>query len=63
VHRWAFGTLTRSPGSRARYDERRTHGDRYAAALRIVGGRLLAGLHRCLATGQPYTGAVVTFRR
>jgi transposase len=59
VHHWAFGALTRSPGCRVRYDERRAQGDRYAAALRIVGGRLLAGLHRCLETGQPYAEAVM----
>ncbi|MFB7919093.1 transposase [Streptomyces sp. NPDC056061] len=59
VHRWAFGTLTHSPGCRARYDERRQRGDRYAAALRIVGGRLLSGLHHCLQAGEPYDEAIM----
>ncbi|MFE7114316.1 IS110 family transposase [Streptomyces sp. NPDC057654] len=59
VHRWAFGALTRSPGCRDRYDARRENGDGYAAALRIVGGRLLSGLHHCLATGQAYNEAVM----
>ncbi|MFJ9574572.1 IS110 family transposase [Streptomyces bacillaris] len=62
VMRWAFGCLTRSPGCRARYDERRERGDRYAAALRIVAGRLLSGLHHCLATGQLYDEATMWSR-
>ncbi|MFJ4184128.1 IS110 family transposase [Kitasatospora sp. NPDC089509] len=54
VHRWAFSTLTRSPGCRALYDARRERGDRHAAALRHVGNRLLSGLHHCLRTNEPY---------
>ncbi|RNF86759.1 IS110 family transposase [Streptomyces botrytidirepellens] len=54
VHQWAFGTLTRSPGCRARYDARRDGGDGYAAALRHVGNRLLNGLHYCLQSGDLY---------
>ncbi|MGI5215093.1 IS110 family transposase [Plantactinospora sp. CA-290183] len=53
-HRWAFSSLTRSPGCRGLYDRRRTVGDSYAGALRIVAGRLLSGLHHCLARGELY---------
>lgn len=55
VHSWAFTSLNRSPGCRALYDRRREHGDRYAAALRHVGGRLLAGLHHCIQTGTVFS--------
>ncbi|MEV0269819.1 IS110 family transposase [Hamadaea sp. NPDC050747] len=53
-HQWAFSALTRSPGCRAVYDTRRAHGDTFPGALRHVAGRLLAGLHHCLATGELY---------
>jgi transposase len=53
-HRWAFSSLTRSPGARALYDHRRDHGDTYSGALRRVAGRLLSGLHHCLTTGGLY---------
>ena len=51
---WAFAALTASPGARAHYDRRKTNGDRHAAALRNLFGRLLGCLHHCLATGQHY---------
>jgi transposase len=51
---WAFAALTASPGARAHYDRRKTTGDRHAAALRNLFGRLLGCLHHCLATGQHY---------
>ncbi|MGV9383524.1 IS110 family transposase [Nonomuraea sp. NPDC003707] len=47
-HQWAFSSLTRSPGARAHYDRRREAGDRWAAALRNLAGRLLSCLHYCL---------------
>jgi transposase len=53
-HRWAFSSLTRSPGCRSLYDRRRAAGDSYAGALRHVAGRLLTSLHHCLATGELY---------
>ncbi|MCX4970848.1 IS110 family transposase [Streptomyces sp. NBC_00654] len=59
VHHWAFGSLTRSPGSRALYETRRKRGDGYAAALRHVGNRLLSGLHHCLRTDQLYNEIVM----
>ncbi|WP_424534156.1 hypothetical protein ACOZ38_28045 [Sphaerisporangium viridialbum] len=46
--------MIRWPGCRARYDRRREAGDRYAAALRNLTGRLLSCLHRCLLTGEHY---------
>jgi transposase len=53
-HVWAFATLTRSPGCRAHYDRRRARGDRHAAALRHLYGRLLLCLHHCLREYEPY---------
>ncbi|XVV10942.1 IS110 family transposase [Actinoplanes sp. CA-131856] len=53
-HQWAFSSLTRSPGARARYDQRRAAGDSYGGALRHVSSRLLTCLHHCLATGTTY---------
>ncbi|MFB7630468.1 IS110 family transposase [Streptomyces sp. NPDC056149] len=53
-HHWAFASLTRSAGCRAHYDRRRAHGDRYAAALRHLYGKLLSSLHHCLKHGVPY---------
>ena len=53
-HRWAFSALTRSPGARTLYDHRRDQGDTYAGALRRLAGRLLSGLHHCLAGGELY---------
>ena len=54
---WAFSALTASPGARAHYDRRRDAGDRHAAALRNLFGRLLGCLHHCLTTGQHYDEA------
>ncbi|MDX3854882.1 IS110 family transposase [Streptomyces sp. AK02-01A] len=53
-HIWAFTSLTRSPGCRAHYDRRREQGDRYAAALRNLYGRLLSSLHFCLKNATRY---------
>ncbi|GAB3167621.1 IS110 family transposase [Amycolatopsis stemonae] len=53
-HVWAFAALTRSPGCRAHYDQRRQVGDRHAAALRHLFGRLLVCLHHCLQAGELY---------
>ncbi|WP_169792409.1 IS110 family transposase [Actinoplanes rectilineatus] len=53
-HRWAFSALTHSLGARAFYDRRRAAGDSYAGALRRLAGRLLSGLHHCLAAGTVY---------
>lgn len=53
-HHWAFASLTRSPGCRAHYDRRKAAGDRHAAALRNLFGRLLSCLYHCLQNGEPY---------
>ena len=53
-HMWAFSALTRSPGCRAHDDRRRAAGDRHAAALRNLYGRLLKCLHHCLTSGTTY---------
>lgn len=53
-HRWAFSSITRSPGTRALYDTRRAAGDTYAAALRRVSARLLGSLHHCLTHDTLY---------
>jgi transposase len=53
-HTWAFATLTRSAGCRAHYDRRRAKGDRHAAALRHLYGRLLGCLYHCLAADELY---------
>ncbi|MDR7277738.1 hypothetical protein J2S41_004516 [Catenuloplanes atrovinosus] len=53
-YQWAFSALTRSPGARALYDRRREAGATHAGALRHLGGRLLSGLHHCLARGEFY---------
>lgn len=51
---WAFAILTRSPGARTYYDQRRAAGDKHNAALRRLGNKLLGQLHHCLTTGQHY---------
>ena len=44
----AFCALTRSPGCRTFYDQRRTAGDLHHQALRAVANRLVGILHGCL---------------
>jgi transposase len=53
-HQWAFTSLTRSPGARTLYDERRAAGDSHAGALRRVAGRLISSLHHCLRHNDIY---------
>ena len=48
LHWWAFNAITRSPGARALYDQRRAAGDTHSGALRVVANRLVAILHGCL---------------
>ncbi len=47
IDRWAFCSLTRSPGCRVFYDERRQSGDSHHQALRALGNRLVGILHGC----------------
>jgi hypothetical protein len=53
-YRWAFASLTASPGARAFYDHRRAHGDTHNRALRALANRLVGILHGCLRHGTPY---------
>jgi transposase len=48
VDQWAFCALTRSPGARLFYDQRRGAGDLHHQALRALGNRLVGILHGCL---------------
>ena len=54
ICRWAFSSLTASPGCRHFYDQRRTKGDTHAQALRTLGNRLVGILHGCLRTRTHY---------
>ena len=54
IDRWAFCTLTISPGARAYYDLRRAKQDSHHQALRALGNRLVGILHGCLATHSIY---------
>jgi len=48
IDQWAFTALTKSPGARAFYDQRRATGDLHHQALRALGNRLVGILHGCL---------------
>jgi transposase len=54
IDRWAFCTLTTSPGARAYYDLRRAKQNSHHQALRALGNRLVGILHGCLATHSAY---------
>lgn len=54
LHWWAFNAITRSPGARALYDQRRATGDTHSGALRAVANRLVGILHGILKTRTPY---------
>ena len=54
VDRWAFSSLSASPGCRIYYDERKAKGDTHAQALRALGNRLVGILHGCLRTRTHY---------
>jgi len=48
LDQWAFCSLTRSPGARQFYDQRRAAGDLHHQALRALANRLVGILHGCL---------------
>jgi len=48
IDQWAFCAISRSPGCRAYYDQRRAAGDLHHQALRTLGNRLVGILHGCL---------------
>jgi transposase len=50
----AFCSITKSPGCRAFYDQRRAAGDLHHQALRALANRLVGILHGCLTTRTLY---------
>lgn len=46
--RWAFASISSSPGARRYYDELRAAGKTHGQALRALGNRLVGILHGCL---------------
>jgi transposase len=50
----AFCSITKSPGCRVFYDERRAAGDLHHQALRALANRLVGILHGCLTTRNLY---------
>src|SRR5690606_33763465 len=54
VIRWAFASLTASPGARAFYDAHRQRGDSHYKALRALANRLVGILHGCLRHHTAY---------
>ena len=48
IDQWAFCSISRSPGARAYYDQRRAAGAGHHQALRALGNRLVGILHGCL---------------
>lgn len=54
IDRWAFCSLTASPGARAFYDKQRASGHTHGQALRALGNKLVGQLHGCLRHRTPY---------
>ena len=54
IDRWAFCSLSTSPGARAYYDQRRQAGDSHHTALRALSNRLVGILHGCLRSRTLY---------
>lgn len=54
IDQWAFCAISRSPGARTFYDQRRAAGDLHHQALRALGNRLVGILHGCLRHHTPY---------
>jgi hypothetical protein len=54
LDRWAFCSLTHSPGARAYYDQLRARGKTHRQALRQLANRWVGILHACLHRGQLY---------
>lgn len=61
--RWAFCSISSSPGCRAYYDERRSAGDRHYKALRALGNHLAGILHGCLQHHTLYDEEIAWDRR
>jgi hypothetical protein len=54
LDRWAFCSLTHSPGARAYYDQLRGRGKTHRQALRQLANRWTGILHTCLPREQLY---------
>jgi hypothetical protein len=54
TYRWAFASISASPGARAYYVTRRARGASHSTALRAVANRLVGFLHGCLRNGSCY---------
>ena len=54
LDQWAFCSLTRSPGARRFYDQKRAAGNLHHQALRALANRLVGILHGCLKHQTPY---------
>jgi hypothetical protein len=52
LDRWAFCSLTASPGARRCYDTLRARGQGHHAALRTLANRWVGILHACLVSRQ-----------
>jgi hypothetical protein len=52
--RWAYASLTGSPGVRSYYDAHRARGQTHNQALHVLANRLVGILHGCLAHRQLY---------
>lgn len=53
-YRWAFCSLTQSPGARAHYDRQRAKGKTHSQALRTLANRLVSILDGCLRRRQTF---------
>jgi len=60
--RWAFASLTASPGARRFYDEHRAAGKTHGQALRALSNRLVGILHGCLRHRCEYNEQVAWAR-
>jgi transposase len=58
LDRWAFCSLTKSPGARAYYDQLRDRDKTHHQALRQLANRWVGILHGCLKAEVPYDEAV-----
>jgi hypothetical protein len=54
IDRWAFCSLTTSPGARGYYDELRVRGKTHPKAVRQLANRWVGVLHVCLERHVPY---------
>lgn len=54
-HRWAFSSISASPGARRYYDQQRARGKTHNQALRALANRLVGILHACLEHRSHYS--------